>query len=103
MAEPWAVTTFGLLAFALGWSWPGLFLYAVTRVGRDAPGQASSVVQAGAFVGGAVGPVGFGLVVAEAGCMWAWWADAAFFAAAGLLTMLARAGFRRDLVRQPPS
>lgn len=102
VATPWAVTMFGLLAFALGWSWPGLFLYAVARVGRDAPGQASSVVQAGAFVGGAVGPVAFGLIVADVGFTWAWWAAALSFAVAGLLTMVARAGFRRDLVRRPP-
>ena len=101
--QPWSVVAFGLLAFALGWSWPGLLLYAVSRVGRDAPGQASSVVQAGAFVGGAVGPAGFGLVVAQGGFTAAWWAAAAFFLVAGFLIMIARRGFRRDLVRRPPA
>ncbi len=101
--QPWSVVTFGILAFALGWSWPGLLLYAVSRVGRDAPGQASSVVQAGAFLGGTVGPATFGLVVAQAGFTTAWWAAAASFAIAGALIMVARRGFRRDLVRRPPA
>ncbi len=101
--QPWSVVAFGILAFALGWSWPGLLLYAVARVGRDAPGQASSVVQAGAFVGGAVGPATFGLVVAQGGFTTAWWAVAASFLIAGALIMVARRGFRRDLIRRPPA
>lgn len=101
--QPWSVVTFGILAFALGWSWSGLLLYAVSRVGRQAPGQASSVVQAGAFLGGAVGPAIFGLVVAQAGFTTAWWAAAASFAIASVLVMVARGGFRRDLIRRPPT
>lgn len=101
--EVWAVVLFGFLAFALGWSWPGLMLYAVARVGRDAPTQASSVVQAGAFVGGALGPVSFGLVVAGLGFRGAWLAAAAAFLVAGVLTLVARRGFRRDLIARPPS
>lgn len=100
--QPWSVVTFGILAFALGWSWPGLLLYAVARVGRDAPGQASSVVQAGAFLGGAVGPAMFGLVVAQSGFTTAWWAAAASLLIAGALIMMAQRGFRRDLIRRPP-
>lgn len=103
LAEPWAVIVFGLLAFALGWSWPGLMLYAVARVGRDAPTQASSVVQAGAFVGGAVGPALMGWVVFVVGFREAWWCAAGAFLVAGALTMLSRVGFRRDLHRRPPA
>lgn len=101
--QVWAVVLFGFLAFAVGWSWPGLMLYAVARVGRDAPTQASSVVQAGAFVGGALGPVSFGLVVAGLGSRGAWLAAATAFFLAGLLTLLARRGFRRDLLARPPA
>lgn len=101
--ERWAVVLFGIVAFVVGWSWPGLMLFAVARVGRDAPTQASSVVQAGAFVGGAVGPVLLGLVVEGAGFAWAWWAGATLFLLSAVLTVLARAGFRNDLVRRPPA
>lgn len=103
LPQVWAVVVFGFLAFALGWSWPGLMLYAVARVGRDAPTQASSVVQAGAFVGGALGPVSFGLMVASLGFRGAWLAAAGGFVVAGLLILLARQGFRRDLRARPPA
>ena len=99
----WAVVVGSVLAFAIGWSWPGLMLYAVARVGRDAPGQASSVVQAGAFTGGALGPVLFGLVVSEVGFAEGWLTAAASFALAGALTLVARSGYRRDLHRRPPA
>lgn len=101
--QVWAVVVFGFLAFALGWSWPGLMLYAVARVGRDAPTHASSVVQAGAFVGGAVGPVGFGLLVASLSFRGAWVAAAASFLVSGVLALLAQRGFRHDLLQRPPS
>jgi predicted MFS family arabinose efflux permease len=99
----WSVVVFGFLAFALGWSWPGLLLYAVARVGRDAPGQASSVVQAGAFAGGALGPVLFGLVVGQVGFEAAWFTAAAAFLVAAVLALVARSGFRKDLRRRPPA
>ena len=101
--SPWAVVVFGYLGFALGWSWPGLMLYAVARVGRDAPTEASSVVQAGAFVGGALGPVSLGLVISLVGFRSTWYAAAACFLVAGLLTLLARRGFRKDLIARPPA
>lgn len=103
LAVPWAVVVFGFLAFGLGWSWPGLFLYAAARLGRDAPTKASSVVQAGAFVGGAIGPVGFGLLVSAVSFQGAWFVAAGSFVVAGSLVLLARRGFRRDLVQRPPA
>lgn len=101
--QVWGVVVFGFLAFAVGWSWPGLFLYAVARLGRDAPTQASSVVQAGAFTGGAVGPASFGLVVGLVSFQAAWYAASASFVLAAALLMVARAGFRRDLEARPPA
>ncbi len=99
---PAAVVGFGFAAFAIGWSWPGLFLYAVARVGRDAPARASAIVQAGAFAGGALGPIGFGLLVGTAGFEIAWWSAAGAFAVAGVLVLLARRGLVVDLVARPP-
>lgn len=99
---PVAVVGFGFVAFAIGWSWPGLFLYAVARVGRDAPARASAIVQAGAFAGGALGPIGFGLLVGTAGFQIAWWCAASAFLVAGVLVLLARRGLVVDLVARPP-
>ncbi|USQ77828.1 MFS transporter [Ornithinimicrobium cryptoxanthini] len=100
--ELWGVILFGVLAFGVGWSWHGLMLFAVARVGRDAPTQAISVVQSGAFVGGAAGPALLGLVVEGVGFEWAWRAGGVLFVVSAALVLLARSGFRRDLLRRPP-
>jgi MFS family permease len=102
IGSPSVVVPAGLVAFALGWSWPGLLLYAVVRVGRDAPGTASGIIQAGAFVGGAAGPALFGVMVGLVGYQAAWQAAAACFAVAAGLVLLARRMFIADLVARPP-
>jgi predicted MFS family arabinose efflux permease len=91
-----------LLAFAIGWAWPGLFLFAVVRVGRDSPATASGAVQAGAFAGGAAGPALFGLLVAATSYPAAWRIAAAVLLGAALLLVQARRMFVRDLARRPP-
>ena len=101
--QAWSVVLMGLLAFAVGWSWPGLVLYSVARLGRDSPTHASSTLQAGAFVGGAVGPASFGLVVAVAGFQASWYAASASMLVASALVLLARRGFRADLETRPPA
>jgi MFS family permease len=100
--EPTVVAS-GLIAFALGWSWPGLLMYAVVRVSRDAPGAASSYLQAGAFVGGAAGPALFGAVVSASGYETAWRVAAMLFAVAATLVIVARKMFIADLVARPPA
>lgn len=96
------VVGFGLLAFSVGWAWPGLLLYAAARLGRDTPARASGVIQGGAFVGGAVGPLLFGTMAGALGFRVTWLAAAACFVVAAALVTWARAGFRRDLVARPP-
>jgi predicted MFS family arabinose efflux permease len=91
-----------LIAFAFGWSWPGLLLYAVVRISRDAPGAASSYLQAGAFVGGAAGPALFGAVVAASGYETAWRVAALLFTLAATLVIVARKLFIADLIARPP-
>ncbi len=102
-ALPPAVVAGGLVAFAVGWSWPGLLLYAVVRVGRDAPARASGLVQAGAFAGGASGPALFGAAVGLLGYETAWRLSALVFVVAALLLLQARRMFISDLVTRPPA
>lgn len=102
VGTPATVVLAGFVALALGWSWPGLLLYAVVRVGRDAPGHASGLVQAGAFAGGAAGPAAFGAVVGLVGYGAAWQGAAALFLLAAGLVLLARRMFIADLVARPP-
>jgi MFS family permease len=90
-----------LVAFGLGWSWPGLLIFAVVRVGRDRPATASSAVQAGGFAGGAVGPPLFGWVVTGASYETAWISAGALLLVAGGLLIVARRMFLTDLVTRP--
>jgi predicted MFS family arabinose efflux permease len=84
-----------LLAFALGWGWPGLFNLAVVHSHRDAPGSASGVSQTGIYVGAAGGPAAFGALYARYGYDTAWLAVAAStLLAAGVMWLAARADRR---------
>jgi predicted MFS family arabinose efflux permease len=65
-----------LLAFALGWGWPGLFNLAVVDRHREAPGAATGISQSGIYVGAAGGPAAFGAISAAAGYAAAWGAAA---------------------------
>ena len=56
-----------VIAFAIGWGWPGLFNLAVVDLNRDAPGAATGVTQTGIYVGAAAGPLAYGLLSAEIG------------------------------------
>lgn len=92
-----------VIAFGVGWSWPGVLLFALVRVGRDSPGSASSAVQGGNFAGAALGPALFGYVVATAGFVPAWRLAAFAMVAGALLLVLARGMFVSDRRRRPPA
>jgi predicted MFS family arabinose efflux permease len=98
-----------LVAFTLGWGWPGLFNLAVVDSHRDTPGSASGVSQTGIYVGAAAGPLGYGLLAAGAGYGAAAAAAAvAMLIAAGVLWLARRETMTRalpgvDEVREPSS
>lgn len=102
LAEQWAVVAFGLLALSIGWAWPGLLLYAVARLGRDRPARASGFVQAGAFTGGALGPMLLGALSGAIGFPATWAVSAGCFVVAAGLIVVARRMFIADLQRRPP-
>ena len=87
-----------IVAFALGWGWPGLFNLAVVDHNRDAPGAATGVTQTGIYLGAAGGPALFGLFSTELGYSAAW-------AVSGGLCLLAAGAFAyaERLRRQPVS
>jgi cyanate permease len=81
-----------LVAFTLGWGWPGLFNLAVVDSNRETPGSASGVSQTGIYLGAAVGPALFGAISAGAGYGMAWLAVAVMtLASAGVLWLAGRA------------
>jgi MFS family permease len=70
-----------LVAFTLGWGWPGLFNLAVVDSNRETPGSASGVSQTGIYAGAAFGPAAFGGLASTAGYGTAW-------AAVAVMTLL---------------
>lgn len=53
----------GMLIFAAGWGWPGVFNFVVARSRPSAPASATAITQIGISIGGIVGPFSFGLIV----------------------------------------
>jgi predicted MFS family arabinose efflux permease len=79
-----------LVAFTLGWGWPGLFNLAVVDSNRDTPGSASGVSQTGIYLGAAVGPAAFGALSAGAGYGAGWAVVAGMTLASAAVLWLAR-------------
>ncbi|MFD5225989.1 MFS transporter [Microbacterium sp. NPDC058342] len=78
-----------LIAFGLGFSWNGVFHYAIALHHRGRVAEASGVVQTAMSIGAMVGPVVFG-VVAATGFTGAWLAGAAQLALAAILVLTGR-------------
>jgi cyanate permease len=79
-----------VLGFGLGWAWPGLLQFAVVRLNPSAPAAATSIVQAGVYAGGFVGPVGFGFIAAHESFPTAWITGAITMVVAAAMMVLGR-------------
>jgi predicted MFS family arabinose efflux permease len=67
----------GLLAFAGGWGWSGLFTFAIVKDHPEAPAAATAITQSGKLVGAAAGPALFGVIAESYSFRAAWWATVA--------------------------
>ena len=79
-----------LLAAGAGWGWLGLFLHAIVRQHREAPGAATGIAQTGLLAGGCVGPLLFGVVAENASFDLAWLLTAAVGLGGALAMLLGR-------------
>ena len=79
-----------LLAFAAGWGWPGLFNFAVVNENRSQPAAATGLTQTGAYIGSALGPLLFGLVVEQLSYTAAWLGSATVALGAAVAMLVAR-------------
>ncbi|GLB65950.1 hypothetical protein AHIS1636_03890 [Arthrobacter mangrovi] len=70
------------LAFGFGWGWNGLIHYVVSHKSHPYTARATGIAQSGTYIGGTVGPLAFGLVLAQFGPTVAW-TSAAVFAVLG--------------------
>ena len=61
-----------ILAYGLGWGWPGLFNLAIVRNNTVAPAAATGITQSGVYLGAVSGPLIFGSVVDDIGYPAAW-------------------------------
>lgn len=77
-----------LLAFGVGWGWPGLFNFAVVKSNPGAPAAATGITQTGASGGAAAGPLLFGVIAGAAsyGAGWIFCGCLALGALAAILT-----------------
>lgn len=88
-----------LLAYGAGWGFNGLFNLSVIRAYPFAPARATGITQVGTYLGGMLGPLGFGLFVDHLGYGPAW-SMSAVVAGMGAVTLFAA---RRLLGRYPPA
>ncbi len=84
-----------VLAFGLGWSWPGLLNFAVVRLHPQAPAAATSITQTGVYAGGCLGPLGLGTLASATGYPTMWVVAAIAMLTAGGLMLVGSAALRR--------
>ncbi|GIG57596.1 hypothetical protein Lfu02_19680 [Longispora fulva] len=89
-----------LLAFGLGWAWPGLMNYAVVQLHPTAPASATAITQTGVYLGAFFGPLTLGTVTAHTSYTVTWLcaSGSMALAAVGMLS-----GARMLKNRQKPS
>lgn len=75
-----------VLAFGLGWAWPGLLQFAVVRLNPSAPAAATSIVQVGVYAG----PIVFGSLATHAGFPTAWTVNAVVMLVSAALMLVGR-------------
>ncbi|MBP2371204.1 MFS transporter [Pseudonocardia parietis] len=79
-----------VLAFGLGWAWPGLLQFAVVRLNPAAPAAATSIVQVGVYAGGFAGPIAFGWLATHTGFPVAWSVSAGVMLVSAALMVVGR-------------
>lgn len=87
-----AVSIAAMIAFASGWGWTGILIYAVATSHPWAPAKATGIAQTGVYTGAVFGPALFGAVADVSSYSTAWLWGAGLVAVSALVMM---AGGRR--------
>lgn len=99
-----SITVVGaVLALGGGWGWTGLAFLAAVRLLAERPARAAGMVLAGLATGGALGPLGFGVLAAGPGYANAWTAGAVSMGIAAVLASSAEVVVRRARRTTAPS
>jgi predicted MFS family arabinose efflux permease len=88
-----------LVVFISGWSWVGLFHYAVVSQNASAPALATGILQTGMSMGGGLGPMLFGVIVQYSGYRAAWTMAAILAAMSAATVQIGRVQLRRTRQR----
>jgi MFS family permease len=96
----WPFVAGAVLAFGLGWGWPGVFNFAIVDIHRQAPAAATGITQTGTYAGSAAGPLAFGLVVEHGSYTAAWLGSAGLVLAAAAAMHAGRPALVRERVRR---
>ena len=86
-----------LLAFAMGWGWPGVYQFLVVNSNRGSPAKSTGFAQLGTLIGAACGPLIFGFLAERFSLQTAWSVAAAWSAIAAVLFGLAAISERENL------
>lgn len=89
-STPAVLLSVTIVAYALGWSWNGLFDFALMRQMSATPATATGVAQTAKYLGGVAGPLAFGLMVESFGYDVAWAAAAAVLLLASITILAGR-------------
>lgn len=84
-----------IVVFAAGWSWPGVYHYAVVSQHPSAPGSATGVLQTGASFGAGSGPLALGYIAEHYSYAAAWRTAAALSLLSAVAFLVGRAHLRR--------
>jgi MFS family permease len=90
-----------VLAFGLGWAWPGLLQFAVVRLNPSAPAAATSIVQVGVYAGGFGGPIVFGWLATHTSFPVAWSVAAGAMVVSAALMVVGRRMLVAHAARHP--
>lgn len=91
-----------VLVFAGATGWPGLSHFIAVSRNPDRVGAASGLMMTGAFLGGTLGPLGFGLLAEMTSLGVSWTVCAALSALAGILVLTSCRLYRRSDVTHTP-
>jgi len=94
-----------LVAFGVGWGWPGLLILSVVQLSPASPAAATAVTQTGTSAGAVIGPLAFGLLVERSSYALAWGLAAVGLVLAAGVILAARGLVAPDRRRpaRPPS
>lgn len=96
LGQTWTFAAGSVLAYGAGWSWPGLFHFAIVKDNRRAAASATGFVQTGLSLGAGGGPLGFGFLVEATSYRTAWLVAAALSVVAAVTIRTGRRLVRRS-------